>query len=272
MEYESKLKKLGSILIEMKKVAIAFSGGVDSTLLLKVANDVLKENVLSITVKSEFFPEREYHEAMEFIQKYNIRHKIIDVNIVNVDEISNNLPDRCYKCKKKIFQEIIIASLAENITFVADGSNVDDLDDYRPGMKALNELKIISPLKDAGLSKEEIRILSHQMGLKTWDKPAFACLASRFPYGMNITKEKLLMVDRAEQFLLDTGFKQIRVRHHGDIARIEVGTEERKMFYKDEVMDMVYEKFKNIGFRYTAMDLKGYRTGSLNENILKVDE
>jgi uncharacterized protein len=168
-----------------------------------------------------------------------------------------------------MFEEIRKISSEERIKYVADGSNIDDQSDFRPGLKALKELEIISPLKEAGLNKQEIRILSYQMGLKTWHKPAFACLASRFPYGQKITKEKLLMVDRAEQYLMDIGFKQIRVRHHGDIARIEVGTEERRKFFKDEILDKVYSKFEEIGFMYTALDLKGYRTGSLNEIIIK---
>jgi len=152
---------------------------------------------------------------------------------------------------------------------VADGSNVDDLGDYRPGMQAIKELQVISPLKDAGMTKEDIRTLSKEMQLPTWDKPAFACLSSRFPYGHKITREKLEMVDKAEQFLLDIGFRQVRVRHHGDIARIEVSSSERNKFFNEELMDKVYEKFRQIGFAYTALDLKGYRTGSMNETLNK---
>lgn len=268
MRLENKVELLKENIFKMDNITIAFSGGVDSSFLLKIASDVLNEKVLAITVRTLFFPERECYEAIEFVQKYNIRHEIIDFDIINFEEIISNTPDRCYKCKSKIFEEIKRESMKQNIIYVADGSNIDDLSDYRPGMKALKELEIISPLQDVALSKEEIRTLSSQIGLKTYDKPSFACLASRFPYGQKITKENLLMVDRAEQFLLDIGFKQIRVRHHGDIARIEVAPEERRKFYKDEVLDKVYNKFKGIGFRYTTMDLKGYRTGSLNESLI----
>jgi len=268
MEIERKLEKLNNIIYSKKKIAVAFSGGVDSTFLLMIAKSILMNNVLSIIVRSSFFSDREYSEAIEFVKEYDIKYKVLDINIFK-DEISNNPPDRCYWCKRRIFECIKSASLEEDISFVTDGSNADDLKDYRPGLKALEELEIISPLKEAGLNKQEIRILSYQMGLKTWHKPSFACLASRFPYGQKITKEKLLMVDKAEQYLMDIGFKQIRVRHHGDIARIEVGTEERRKFFKDEILDKVYSKFKEIGFMYTALDLKGYRTGSLNEVIIK---
>lgn len=270
MEYKQKLKQLNSFLCNVDRISIAFSGGVDSNFLLKAAQDILKNKVLAITVKSPFFSNREYNEVVEYFKNLKIKHKIIDIDLTKFNEISDNQPDRCYKCKYKMFEEIKKASLEENILYVADGSNIDDLSDYRPGMKALKELGIISPLVDAGINKEEIRFLSQQMGLKSWNKPAYACLASRFPYGQKITKDKLFMVERAEQYLIDIGFQQIRVRHHGDIARIEVGTEERIMFFKDEVLDKVYNKFKDIGFSYTALDLKGYRTGSLNENIMKI--
>lgn len=157
-----------------------------------------------------------------------------------------------------------------NIQYLADGSNFDDLNDYRPGMLATKELQVVSPLKDSGLTKDDIRILSKEIGLQTWDKPAFACLASRFPYGQEITVEKLGMVDKAEQYLLDLGFRQVRVRHHGEVARIEVSKNERKKFFNEKIMDEIYAKLKKIGFAYIAVDLKGYRTGSMNETILLV--
>jgi uncharacterized protein len=170
-------------------------------------------------------------------------------------------------CKYELFSKIKEVAGKHHIQFIAEGSNIDDLDDYRPGMQAIKELGIISPLKDAGLGKDAIRKLSKQMGLPTWDKPAFACLASRFPYGVKITREKLAMVDRAEQYLLNLGFQQVRVRHHGDTARIEVSRAERLKFFDLELMDNVHKHFRGIGFTYTSLDLKGYRTGSLNEVI-----
>jgi len=186
---------------------------------------------------------------------------------LEIEGFTNNPPNRCYLCKYELFSKIKKVAGKYHKQYIAEGSNIDDLNDYRPGMQAIKELGIISPLKDVGFGKDVIRKLSNQMGLPTWDKQSFACLASRFPYGEKITKEKLAMVDKAEQYLLDLGFKQVRVRHHGDTARIEVAEDERLKFFDLELMDNVFKQFQEIGFAYTALDLKGYRTGSMNEVI-----
>lgn len=264
---EQKLEQLKKRLQELESAAVAFSGGVDSTFLLKVARDVLGDGVIAVTARSSTYPEREYKESVAFADKLGIRQVSIVSEELDIDGFSGNPVNRCYFCKKELFTKIREVADQYGLKHVIDGSNVDDLGDYRPGMTATKELGVASPLKECGLTKEDIRILSREMGLPTWDKPAFACLASRFPYGQEITGEKLQMVDRAEQFLLDQGFRQVRVRHHGDIARIEVSTPERSRFFNEELMDRVHDQLKKIGFRYIALDLKGYRTGSMNETL-----
>lgn len=267
MELQDKLARLKEILKNMGKAAIAYSGGVDSTFLLYVAHEVLKNNMIAITARSSTYPEREYREAVGFVEKLGIRHITIVSEELDIEGFSGNPTNRCYFCKKELFTKIGEVAAQHGIKYIADGSNTDDLGDYRPGMAALRELGIISPLREADMSKDDIRLLSKEMNLPTWDKQPFACLASRFPYGQEITKEKLNMVDRAEQHLMDLGFRQVRVRHHGDVARIEVSTYERSRFYNEELMDQVHDRLKEIGFKYIALDLKGYRTGSMNEVI-----
>jgi uncharacterized protein len=267
MELQEKYNLLKENLKSMGSVAIAFSGGVDSTFLLKAAHDVLGSNAVAVTARSSTYPEREYREAVEFAKTLGAKHLIITSEELEIEGFSKNPTNRCYFCKNELFSKINEIAKQHNINFVADGSNIDDLGDYRPGLQAVKELKVVSPLREAGMTKEDIRSLSKELGLPTWNKQAFACLSSRFPYGQKITKEKLEMVDKAEQFLLDLGFQNLRVRHHGDIARIEVASQERSKFFDLELMDKVYKAFKEIGFTYTALDLKGYRTGSMNETI-----
>jgi uncharacterized protein len=267
MELYDKFNKLKNNLKSMEKVAVAFSGGVDSTFLLKTAHDVLGPNVMAVTARSSTYPEREYAEAVGFIKGLGIKHITIISEELEIEGFSKNPANRCYYCKKELFSKIKELAAQNGISQIVDGSNLDDLGDYRPGLTALGELGISSPLREAGLTKEDIRKLSKEMGLPTWDKQPFACLASRFPYGHEITREKLGMVDRAEQFLLDLGLKQVRVRHHGDIARIEVSVNERNRFFDEELMDRVHGRLKEIGFKYVALDLKGYRTGSMNETL-----
>lgn len=267
MEIESKLNNLKKHLKQLPSIAVAYSGGVDSTFLLKIAHDVLGDKVIAVTARSSTYPEREFRDAVKFVREMRISHQVVSFNELDVPGFADNLPERCYFCKREFLSKVVATAHEHNIRHVVEGSNVDDRGDYRPGMQAVRELGVASPLQEAGLGKEEIRILSRKMDLPTWNKPAFACLASRFPYGQKITRDKLQVVDQAEQFLMDLGLRQVRVRHHGEIARIEVSPEERSFFFDTDLMDKIYEKFKQLGFLYTALDLKGYRTGSMNETI-----
>ncbi len=269
MDAHEKLKHLSENIRNMGSLAVSFSGGVDSTFLLKVAVDVLGDKAVAVTARSSTYPEREFKEAEAFAKKLGVKHIVITSEELEIEGYAENPVNRCYYCKHELFEKVKETARQNGIRYVADGSNMDDLGDYRPGMRAVEELEVVSPLKAAEMTKDDIRLLSKEMGLPTWDKQAFACLASRFPYGQKITKEKLEMVDKAEQFLLDLGFRQVRVRHHGDLARIEVGPQERGRFFEDELMEKVYTEFKKIGFTYVSLDLKGYRTGSMNETILK---
>lgn len=262
-----KLNKLMESLSKLDGLAVAFSGGVDSTFLLKCAKDALGEKVIAITARSLSFPERELKEAREFALQNGIEHIVVDSEELDIEGFAQNPPDRCYICKNELFTKIIELAKDKGLKYVAEASNKDDEGDYRPGLKAVSELRVLSPLREAGLTKKEIRELSKEMGLKTWDKQSFACLASRFPYGETITREKLKMIDEAEQLLLDMGFKQLRVRCHGKLARIEADEEGLNRLLEKEVRNEIHEKLRKIGFSYVSADLKGYRTGSMNETL-----
>jgi uncharacterized protein len=243
-----KLEKLKNMLKEMERVVVAFSGGVDSSFLLKVAHEVLGENVLAVTARSSTYPEREFNEALKFAADYGIPHRVIISEELEVEGFSENPLNRCYLCKQELFNKIKQIAIDEGYKFIAEGSNKDDLGDYRPGLQAISELGIVSPLRSSELSKNDIRLLSKELGLKTWNKPSFACLSSRFPYGERITPEKLQMVDKAEQFLIDLGFRQIRVRHHGSVARIEVEERDLERFLDKKIRSVVYTRLKELGY------------------------
>ena len=264
-ELLGKLDNLKACIRELGSVAVAFSSGVDSTFLLKVAHDVLGDNAIAVTVKAGTFPENECDEAVRFCEKEGIKQFICELNPLNIEGFEENLPDRCYICKKVIFREIIKIAAEQGITNIIEGSNMDDNGDYRPGLKAIKELDIPSPLQMAELSKEEIRNLSKMFGLDTWNKPSKACLASRFVYGEKITEEKLQMVERAEGRLIESGFVQNRVRIHGMMARIEILPEQMEQFMKKEMRESIFAYFKELGFSYVTLDVAGFRSGSMNE-------
>lgn len=261
-ELDAKLEKLKNIIRGYDSLAVAFSGGVDSGLLLFVAHDVLADKCIAITADSELLPRRENDDAAAFCKDRGIRQLVFKANELEDPVFTANPKDRCYHCKKKIFSTMLEIASANAADSLAEGSSTDDSGDYRPGMRAIDELGVISPLRDAGLGKSEIRELSKRYGLPMWDKPSFACLASRIPYGEVISADKLLMVEKSEDFLYRQGFKQYRVRAHGNVARVELlpGDLPRALQIREEIVNAL----KKAGFCYVTIDLEGYKTGSMN--------
>lgn len=263
----SKFEKLKNLLGEMRKVLVAFSGGVDSSFLLKVAVDVLGENVLAVIASSETYPEKERDEAVKLAKSLNVRYEVIQTKELENPDFAHNPPERCYFCKMELFSKLKDIAESEGIPYVLDGSNFEDTSDFRPGAKAAEELGVRSPLKETGLVKEEIRQLSKYVDLPTWNKPSLACLSSRFPYFTEIEPESLKQVAQAEEFLKGLGFNQVRVRHHGQIARVEIEPQEFSKIVEKATKEKIINAFKKFGFIYIALDLAGFRSGSMNEPL-----
>ncbi|MFC1607099.1 ATP-dependent sacrificial sulfur transferase LarE [Candidatus Latescibacterota bacterium] len=272
-EQERKLESLKNILKATEGCAVAFSGGVDSSVVLAAAYDVLGERCLAVIATSSTYPEREYKRAVEWVKEQNIPHVVISSEELDIPEFSCNPTNRCYHCKKELFVKVGEQAHEHGIKWVADGSNADDTGDFRPGMMAAKELKVLSPLKEAGMTKEDIRAVARDIyKLPVADKPSMACLASRFPYGNEITGEKLGQVEQIEEFLEGEGFRVFRARHHDDTVRIELGPEEMKMIADDGVRQKVTEVAKTAGFTYVTIDIEGYRTGSMNETLTESEK
>ena len=268
-ELAKKYDRLTSILRDLGGVAVALSGGVDSTLLARVAHDVLGDRMIAVTMRSAFVPARDLEEARAFTRAAGIAHVVVDADVLAVPGVADNPPDRCHHCKRAVFTRVAEAAAARGISAVADGSNVDDLADYRPGHRALRELGVRSPLLEAGMTKADVRALSRELGLATWDKPSAACLASRIPYGDRITQDKLDRVDAAEAALRKLGLRNLRVRMHGDLARIEVPADDVARLAQPGTRERVVAGIRAAGFTYVTLDLQGYRTGSLNEELAR---
>jgi pyridinium-3,5-biscarboxylic acid mononucleotide sulfurtransferase len=263
----SKKKALVDLMERMDSLLVAFSGGVDSTFLLAVAREVLGAEVVAATAVSSTYTRREQKEATAFASTLGVEHLLFESHETALPEFSSNPPERCYHCKKSLALELHKIAKAKGISHIAHAANLDDLGDYRPGLRAAEEMGLTAPLVDAGLTKDEIRYLSKEMGLPTWDKPAMACLASRIPYGQAITEEKLRVIGEGEDFLSESGFRQFRVRHHGSMARIEVEPRDFAMILDRAMRERIVERFKRLGFLHITLDLEGYVAGSMNREL-----
>jgi pyridinium-3,5-biscarboxylic acid mononucleotide sulfurtransferase len=269
MQIDEKWDRLRSLLRGMEMAVLAYSGGVDSSVLLRAASEILGQNLIAVTAISETYPPAELEPAKIFAESLGVRHRILTTEELVRDEFSRNEPDRCYHCKRELFSKLRQIAVAEGITYILDGSNIDDLRDYRPGRKAAAEFSVRSPLAEAGIAKREVRSLARRMGLPMWDKPSLACLSSRIPYGTPITREVLKNIQAAEDVIRDLGIRQVRVRHHGDTARIEVEQEDLVRLAAGNVRQRIVDALKELGYIYICLDLEGYRTGSLNALLEK---
>jgi len=267
MNLREKAKKVQKILAQMESVLVAYSGGADSTLLLRLARDTLRDRVLAVTAKSAIYPEEEIQTSQRVAKKLGVKHIIIETKELTEPNFVANSPDRCYYCKRELFSRLMAIAQENSLNYVLDGSNYDDLGDLRPGMKAAQEFGVRSPLQEAKFTKADIRRLSQVLSLPTWDKPSLACLASRLPYGNRITEDVLFKIQKAEAFVRNFGVTQVRVRHHNQIARIEVLKEEIPVL--TEKAEEIALKLKELGYVYVTVDLQGYRTGSMNEALRK---
>ena len=270
-ELLNKRVDLVDILSKMDRVIIAYSGGVDSAFLAAVANEVLGNNALSVTAVSPSLAPSELEEAHSLAQDLGLNYRTINTNEIDREDYSANNPDRCFFCKDELYSHLIKFCGEENYNFVVNGTNVDDLGDYRPGLDAATQYGVRSPLVEANLEKKDIRVLSREMGLPTWDKPAQACLSSRIPYGTMVTVEALTTIAKAEKYLREKGFKQLRVRHHENIARIEISADDFDVLTSEPLRTEVPSYFKSLGYSYVTLDLEGFRSGSLNEILNSKD-
>ncbi len=265
LEAEEKLSKLKEVVSKLESVVVAFSGGVDSTLVAKVCYDTLKDNSMAVTARSETYPDFEFKESQELAREIGIKHMVVDTSELAIEGFADNPPDRCYFCKTELFEKLNEIAGQHGFLHVADGANLDDAKEFRPGLKASKELNVRSPLKESGMTKKDVREVSKMLNLPNWNKPAYACMSSRFPYGQSITEEKLKMVSEAEKYLRNLGLEQFRVRHHETIARIEALPEDIHILTSSPTREELFCKFKEIGFTYVTLDLEGYRSGSMNE-------
>jgi len=269
MQIDQKWDHLRSLLSEMRTVLLAYSGGVDSSVLLRAAAEILGQNLIAVTAVSETYPAEELHLAKQFTASLGVRHRILQTEELSNDEFSRNAEDRCYHCKHELFGKLRQIAESEGIPWILDGSNTDDQRDFRPGRRAAGEFSVRSPLAESGLSKQEIRDLARRLNLPMWDKPSLACLSSRIPYGTRITPDLVKNIQAAEDVVRSLGIRQVRVRHHGDTARIEVDREDLIRLVSEDARQVIVDSFKALGYAYVCLDLEGYRTGSMNEVITK---